>query len=71
MPESTAAPRDRGLGELARVFLTLGLVAFGGPAVHIAMMEDEFVTRRKWTYRQHFRDLVGATNLIPGPAWER
>ncbi len=55
------------LGELARVFLKLGVVAFGGPAVHIAMMEDEFVDRRGWIERQHFLDLVGATNLIPGP----
>jgi chromate transporter len=55
------------LGELARVFLKLGFIAFGGPAAHIAMMEDEFVTRRKWIERQHFLDLIGATNLIPGP----
>ncbi len=55
------------LGELARVFLKLGLIAFGGPAAHIAMMEEEFVVRRKWIGRQHFLDLIGATNLIPGP----
>lgn len=47
--------------------MKLGIVAFGGPAAHIAMMEDEFVTRRGWLDRQHFLDLVGATNLIPGP----
>jgi chromate transporter len=57
----------RRLPELARAFLRLGFVAFGGPAAHIAMMEEEFVTRRKWIDRQHFLDLVGATNLIPGP----
>ena len=55
------------LGELARIFLKLGFVAFGGPAAHIAMMEEEFVVRRKWIERQHFLDLLGATNLIPGP----
>jgi chromate transporter len=55
------------LTEIARVFLKLGIIAFGGPAAHIAMMEDEFVTRRKWIDRQHFLDLIGATNLIPGP----
>ncbi len=53
--------------ELARLFLKLGVIAFGGPAAHIAMMEDEVVTRRQWLSRQHFLDLVGATNLIPGP----
>lgn len=55
------------LGELARLFLKLGVIAFGGPAAHIAMLEDEVVTRRKWIDRQHFLDLIGATNLIPGP----
>ena len=58
---------SRDLGEIARAFLKLGVVAFGGPAAHIAMMEDEFVGRRGWISRQHFVDLVGATNLIPGP----
>jgi len=53
--------------EIARLFLRFGFVAFGGPAAHIAMMDDEFVERRKWVTRQHFLDLVGATNLIPGP----
>ncbi|MEX2472667.1 MAG: chromate efflux transporter [Gemmatimonadota bacterium] len=55
------------MGELARLFLKLGVIAFGGPAAHIAMLEDEVVTRRKWIGRQHFLDLIGATNLIPGP----
>ena len=55
------------LGELARVFFKLGLIGFGGPAAHIAMMEDEVVERRRWLTRQHFLDLIGATNLIPGP----
>lgn len=52
---------------LVRLFVRLSLTAFGGPAAHIAMMEDEVVGRRKWLSRQAFLDLVGATNLIPGP----
>ncbi len=55
------------LGELARLFGKLGLTAFGGPAAHIAMMEDEVVRRRAWLSRERFLDLLGATNLIPGP----
>jgi chromate transporter len=53
--------------EIARVFLKLGTIAFGGPAAHIAMMEEEVVVRRKWLTRQEFLDYLGATNLIPGP----
>jgi len=53
--------------EVARLFTRLGFTAFGGPAAHIAMMEDEVVNRRKWIDRQHFLDLVGAVNFIPGP----
>ncbi len=53
--------------EVTTLFFRLGLTAFGGPAAHIAMMEDEVVTRRKWMTREHFLDLVGATSLIPGP----
>ncbi len=55
------------LKELAQVFLKLGIIGFGGPAAHIAMMEDEVVKRRDWLTREHFLDLIGATNLIPGP----
>lgn len=55
------------LRELARLFLKLSFLAFGGPAAHIAMMREEVVTRRKWMDDQEFLDLVGATNLIPGP----
>jgi chromate transporter len=54
--------------ELALVFLRLGTTAFGGPAAHIAMMEDEFVRRRAWLTREEFLDLVGAASLIPGPS---
>ncbi len=54
--------------ELALVFLRLGTTAFGGPAAHIAMMEDEFVRRRAWLTREQFLDLVGAAALIPGPS---
>lgn len=55
------------LTELSRLFLKLGLTAFGGPAAHIALMHDETVKRRQWLSDQDFLDLVGATNLIPGP----
>jgi chromate transporter len=55
------------LGELSILFLRLGTTAFGGPAAHIAMMEDEVVSRRRWLSREEFLDLLGATNLIPGP----
>ncbi|HEV8581727.1 MAG TPA: chromate efflux transporter [Thermoanaerobaculia bacterium] len=59
--------RGRRLREIAWVFLRLGTTAFGGPAAHIALMEDEVVRRRKWLPREKFLDLLGATNLIPGP----
>ena len=55
------------LGELATLFLRLGVTAFGGPAAHIAMMRDEVVDRRKWLTDAEFLDLLAATNLIPGP----
>jgi chromate transporter len=55
------------LGELARLFVKLGTIGFGGPAAHIALMEDEVVRRRGWLTREAFLDYVGATNLIPGP----
>jgi len=53
--------------QVAKLFLKLGFTAFGGPAAHIAMMQEEVVTKRKWLTEQHFLDLIGATNLIPGP----
>lgn len=55
------------LKELSIVFFKLGVTAFGGPAAHIAMMQQEVVTKRAWMTEQHFLDLMGATNLIPGP----
>jgi chromate transporter len=62
--ESVIHPRIK---EIAFVFLKLGTTAFGGPAAHIAMMDDEIVKRRKWVPREIFMDLLGASNLIPGP----
>ncbi len=55
------------LVEVSQLFFKLGSISFGGPAAHIAMMEDEVVTKRKWMTHEHFLDLIGATNLIPGP----
>lgn len=55
------------LGELALLFLRLGVTAFGGPVAHIAMMRQEFVQRRQWISDQRFIDLIGIVNLIPGP----
>ena len=68
---SPAEPAGNGqqtpLRELAALFLRLGATAFGGPAAHIAMMRDEVVGRRRWLTDARFLDLLGATNLIPGP----
>ena len=60
-------PGERKLSEVALLFLRLGTISFGGPAAHIAMMEDEVVKRRKWITHEYFLDLLGATNIIPGP----
>ena len=66
--EADAQERCEGTaGEVARLFLKLGTIAFGGPAAHIAMMDDEVVRKRGWLTRERFLDLLGATNLIPGP----
>lgn len=60
-------PLSQRLAEIASLFLKLGITAFGGPAAHIAMMHDEVVKRRRWLDDQQFLDILGATNLIPGP----
>ena len=56
------------LADIAWSFLKLGTISFGGPAAHIALMEDEFVRRRHWLTHQEFLDRLGAANLIPGPS---
>ena len=61
------APRAMRLGEVAALFLKLGAISFGGPAAHIALMEQEAVSRRGWLGREHFLDLLATTNLVPGP----
>lgn len=61
------SPADGRVREVALLFLRLGTIGFGGPAAHIALMHDEVVRRRRWVPEQRFLDLVGATNLIPGP----
>lgn len=63
----SAGQQRQRLGELASVFLRLGVLAFGGPAAHIAMMDEEVVERRRWFSREDLLDLIGVTNLIPGP----
>ena len=65
-PPSNA--RGRAVRDVVLFFLRLGLTAFGGPAAHIAMMEQEVVRRRAWLTREEFLDLLGAVNLIPGPS---
>lgn len=59
--------QNQRLKELAGVFFRLGMIAFGGPAAHIAMMDDEVVKRRQWMSRENLLDLMGVTNLLPGP----
>jgi chromate transporter len=61
----TSSPPN--LSQLALLFLKIGIIGFGGPAAHIALMEEEVVKRRGWMTKERFLDLVGATNLIPGP----
>lgn len=65
--EESVTKTKRNLNEVILLFLKLGFTAFGGPAAHIGMMHDEVVKRRKWVDEQEFLDLLGATNLIPGP----
>lgn len=61
------AEQKQRLTELATVFFRLGTIAFGGPAAHVAMMDDEVVKRRRWMSRENLLDLIGVTNLLPGP----
>jgi chromate transporter len=68
IPTSVGTESSASLKELALIFLRLGTTAFGGPAAHIALMEDEFVRRHRWITREKFLDLLGAANLIPGPS---
>lgn len=65
--ELNASQKRQRLRELAAVFLKLGTIAFGGPAAHIALMDDEVVKRRQWMGREQLLDLLGVTNLLPGP----
>ena len=65
-PPRAAAARDRPIA-VALLFLRLGAIAFGGPAAHVGLMRHEFVERRRWVSDQRFMDLLGVTNLIPGP----
>jgi chromate transporter len=67
MADSTEI-REASLGEIALVFLKLGTIAFGGPAAHLAMMEEEFVRRRQWITQAEFLDRLATANLIPGPS---
>ncbi|WP_336516406.1 chromate efflux transporter [Pollutibacter soli] len=68
MEETRKKHHDKSsLSTIAKLFLKLGIIGFGGPAVHIALMEEEVVRKRAWMSGEHFLDLVGATNLIPGP----
>lgn len=66
-PPDTTPPLSQHLRQVTRLFLRLGATAFGGPAAHIGMMHDEAVVRRRWLNDQEFLDMLGATNLIPGP----
>jgi chromate transporter len=69
MEDATKNSGGRGtLREIAKEFLRLGFVAYGGPAAHIAMMEERYVRRRRWLTRERFLDLLGAASLLPGPS---
>jgi chromate transporter len=64
-PEPTTSRSH--VAEVARLFLRLGTIGFGGPTAHIAMMDDEVVEKRQWIPRQEFVDALAATNMVPGP----
>jgi chromate transporter len=66
-PGAPAGDERKRLGEVARAFLKLGVIGFGGPAAHLGLMEQEFVRRRQWVSHEKFADLLAASNLIPGP----
>jgi len=69
IPTKETSGRDpASIAELALLFLRLGITAFGGPAAHIAIMQQEVVERRKWLTKEEFLDLLGASNLVPGPS---
>lgn len=59
---------EGGVGEVTRLFLRLGITGFGGPAAHVALMEDECVRVRGWVSREEFADLLAAANVLPGPS---
>jgi chromate transporter len=67
MTETPQSTPHVSYAELARFFLRFSLTAFGGPVAHLALAEEQIVTRRKWLTREHYLDLIAATNLIPGP----
>ena len=67
MPPAMDQSKNNRLTELALVFLKLGTVAFGGPAAHVAMMDEQIVRQRGWLTNQEFLDYLSATNFIPGP----
>ncbi|HXX17563.1 MAG TPA: chromate efflux transporter [Candidatus Eremiobacteraceae bacterium] len=67
-PSTTQTMVRGSLAEIAKEFLRLGFVAFGGPPVHFAMMEERFVRNKKWLSRERFLDLIGAVSLLPGPS---
>src|SRR5271166_1419033 len=70
LPDAVRLGRPAGVTarELALLFVRLGFTAFGGPAAHVALMEHEVVTRRRWLSSERFLDLLGVANLIPGPS---
>jgi chromate transporter len=68
MPETTTIRQPSRLWEITKEFLRLGFVAFGGPPVHFAMMEERFVRQLQWLSRERFVDLIGAVSILPGPS---